>query len=266
MSIDFHEYFPYDSGLGANSTETRWRKMAQVWETGGVVFGLGHSFVGDACTIQPGAVWVGGNYGEITEAVTIGVPAAATWVVARNDTVASKIEITTVPGTSTNPPVDTPTIFYQPILNRSGGSVFDMRRFVDRHPRGLLAYVQSSGQTSIPGNGQPVDLAGMSASFRLTEGNRRIRIVAESGYYKAGGVTAGNAVIYIRRSDNSEIIRRYSHLGANFEQLLHAEIILSFAAGQHTVKVSGSSAQGDLVTSQNAQAPGILSVEDVGRF
>lgn len=264
-AIDFHEYFPYDSGLGSSSSESRWRKMATVWAVSGVVAGLNYSMIGDAVTVQPGAVWVGGNYAELTEAVTIGFTTG--YLVARNDTVASKIELTVVPGTVTSPPQDTPTIFYATIALRVGTQQpTDQRRFIDSAAEGLLQHVQTTNpQSGIPGTTW-TDLTGMSVSYRLTR-QRRLRIVAGVTYLKSVADGTGIGLLAVRNGDTSVEIRRAPYLvngGAGGVQA-RVEHLGIYAAGVHSFKASAYSFTSWLNTESSVTNPGYMYLEDIGR-
>lgn len=63
-------YFPFDSGQGANVTETHWMKMAQHWLGTGVIQGVRDTLevYGDSTGMQvkvkSGAAWIKGHYFE----------------------------------------------------------------------------------------------------------------------------------------------------------------------------------------------------------
>jgi hypothetical protein len=72
---NFDEYYPFDIGHGNPANTARWRKMAQLWCIDGVVSNylstLTASLAGGTATIQPGAVFLHGYYGEVQNAQTI---------------------------------------------------------------------------------------------------------------------------------------------------------------------------------------------------
>jgi hypothetical protein len=69
------EFFPFDLGQGAPANTARWRKMAQLWQSDGVFAGylnqLNASLAGTTVTVQTGAVFVHGYYGEVQNAQAI---------------------------------------------------------------------------------------------------------------------------------------------------------------------------------------------------
>jgi hypothetical protein len=113
-----YDYFPFDSGLGANSTESRWREMMRKFKsTGIVVEGTGIS-VSDNCAvsagsgmqiqIEAGKAWIRGHFFSHT-----GTPATLAinnntsgstrtdLVVIRNDFVNNTIQYQVLQGTIT---------------------------------------------------------------------------------------------------------------------------------------------------------------------
>lgn len=90
---NFDEYFPWDKGFGSSASSSRWRKMAQLWAPDGVVAnypvgvaagGLNATIAGGIVTVNPGACFMHGYYGEIFAAQAINVGASGT-VVAKAD-------------------------------------------------------------------------------------------------------------------------------------------------------------------------------------
>jgi len=79
----FDEYFPFDPGFGAAANAARWRKMANLWMSDGVVANYPYGAAatarelyaspisGGSSTLQPGAVFIHGYYAEISTAQTI---------------------------------------------------------------------------------------------------------------------------------------------------------------------------------------------------
>jgi hypothetical protein len=262
-ALDLHEYFPYDSGPGANSTELRWRKMAQLWAPSGVLSGgFAYSNTGDAFTVQPGVVWLGGQYGELTSAVTIGTSSTG-WLVFRNDTLASKIEL--VWSTGPDMPADTPTVFYEPLLSRAVvGGIIDRRRWIDRGPIGLLVRATSTAiQTGIPASTW-TDLTGLTITYTIPT-TRRIRVVAEATYAKSSADGTGQALIAIRNASDTELVRRNTRLESGSEISVRCEHMLNQAAGTITLKASAFSFTSWLNTASTPTMPAQIYAEDLGR-
>jgi hypothetical protein len=96
---NFDEYFPFDPGFGASANATRWRKMAKLWCSDGVLANwpsgatptasqlYATAISGNQTTIQPGAVFIHGYYAELLNPQTIiGLGTSGT-IVARVDQV-----------------------------------------------------------------------------------------------------------------------------------------------------------------------------------
>jgi hypothetical protein len=86
----FDEYFPFDRGFGATAATARWRKMAQLWASDGVVAGylnqLSATIAGATVTLGTGAVFMHGYYAEVQNPQPIAVGASGT-IVAQVDLV-----------------------------------------------------------------------------------------------------------------------------------------------------------------------------------
>ena len=63
------EFFPFDLGFGYPANTTRWRKMAQLWQSDGVYGGylnqLSAALAGTTVTVQSGGLFIHGYYGEV---------------------------------------------------------------------------------------------------------------------------------------------------------------------------------------------------------
>jgi hypothetical protein len=63
------EYFPFDIGNGSPANSSRWRKMAQLWQSDGVFAGylsqLNATLAGTTVTVQTGGLFIHGYYGEV---------------------------------------------------------------------------------------------------------------------------------------------------------------------------------------------------------
>ncbi len=123
MPTSLDAYGPYDSGPGANITETTWRKIMSNSLNGGsgVLQGITNAFevFGDSTGLQvkvkTGECWIRGAWGESTAQKTLAIATAPTTashtrkdrVVLRNDFVNNRVELDVLTGTSS---AGTPTI------------------------------------------------------------------------------------------------------------------------------------------------------------
>lgn len=124
-------YFPFDQGAGATATPARWRSMARYFYGSGVIASylnaLRPSQSGGIVTIQPGAAWIDGFYGENDAAKTLSVSGNG-MVVARMDPNARSIAFVFVPNQTT--PTQTPTGIYEiPLWNVTGATGTDIRQY-----------------------------------------------------------------------------------------------------------------------------------------
>jgi hypothetical protein len=88
---NFDLTFPWDKGFGTPASSSMWRKMAQLWCSDGVVAGYQQSLTctlsAGTVTVNPGACFIHGYYGEVINTQTItGVGSNGT-VVAKADLV-----------------------------------------------------------------------------------------------------------------------------------------------------------------------------------
>jgi hypothetical protein len=69
------EFFPFDLGYGYPANTARWRKMAQLWTSDGVLSNylntLTTTLAAGVATVQTGAIFVHGYYGEVQNPQTI---------------------------------------------------------------------------------------------------------------------------------------------------------------------------------------------------
>jgi len=108
----FDNYFPFDQGIGATASPGNWRLMARNWSNSGVVYGyasnLSCAIATGVITIQPGAVWIDGFYGQLNNPKTYSV-AGLTYpglLCAQLDMAQRTVSFVYVAGTT--PPVNTP--------------------------------------------------------------------------------------------------------------------------------------------------------------
>lgn len=122
-------YFPFDQGPGATATSARWRLMARQWRGSGVIpnylNNCNPTLAGSVVTIDTGAWWIDGFYGEIDSPKTVTITGNAT-IVARMDPTARQVLIAPI----TVPPTQTLTGIYEvPICRVTSGTLVDIRQF-----------------------------------------------------------------------------------------------------------------------------------------
>jgi len=132
-------YFPFDQGPGATATPANWRQMARLFYGTGVVPGnqnqLAATISSGTVTIQPGAVWVDGFFGQsnVNKTVT-GVSSGL--VVARMDLAQRQIYFLYLPGTSTPGQNPLATTYDVPLYQvTSATAMTDVRQFCQADPQ-----------------------------------------------------------------------------------------------------------------------------------
>lgn len=143
-SYVFDETFPFDPGFGQSANSTRWRKMASLWQSDGVV-PTGNSLmatgpVGGIVTIQPGAVYIHGLYAELkaNQGITITGSGTGTIVAQANLLTNNEfiqliyrdgvVDYGTTPATAYE---QDGTIWEIPLWMVSGGTLTDLRTFIN---------------------------------------------------------------------------------------------------------------------------------------
>ena len=129
-------YFPIDTGPGARATLPRWRSMARLFSPPGVVPGylnqMKPSISGSQVSVDLGAVFIDGFYGEIVNTPkTVNVTGPGQ-VVARMDTGAREIRLYFVAGQNNPSQSLTGTIYEIPLAQITGTTTFalaDIRQF-----------------------------------------------------------------------------------------------------------------------------------------
>jgi hypothetical protein len=131
-------YFPFDTGPGSTATAARWRLMGRLWYGSGVVpsylNACAPSIAGSVVTIQTGAVWIDGYYGEIDSPKTVAVTGNG-MVVLRMDPVARQILVVFVPN-QTVPTQLLTGIYEVPVMQVTGATGKDIRIFSAPVPSG----------------------------------------------------------------------------------------------------------------------------------
>ncbi len=136
-------YFPFDEGPGASSYSDRWRLMARIWAFPGVVGGrlneLALTLGTGEITVDTGAVWILGCYGENTSTKDVTVTSDG-MLVARLDVAANTIELVFREGVSV--PSKTEAIWELPLALMVSSSMVDVRTFTtgDTNPPGTVIY------------------------------------------------------------------------------------------------------------------------------
>jgi len=129
-------YFPFTTGPGAAATQDNWRLMARNWVQGGsgIIYGTRNQFkptmAGTTVTVDTGAAWLDGFYGENITTKTITAGGTGQVVVQMDPTATPPvINIAFKPGQTT--PVQQSTgVFEIPIANISGTTLTDVRQYV----------------------------------------------------------------------------------------------------------------------------------------
>lgn len=118
MATSLETYAPFDSGAGANVTETTWRKMMKhmLGSASGVIRGFTNEFAPSAAgtgmtvTVDTGECWIRGHYGESTSLKTLTI-ATAHATLARKDRIVlrcdfnnNRIEVDVLTGTAAASP------------------------------------------------------------------------------------------------------------------------------------------------------------------
>jgi hypothetical protein len=129
-------YYPYDTGPGASATVSRWRGMARTFANTGIVPGYGNqlapSLAGSVVTINTGACWIDGFYGEVITTKTISVSGNG-MVVARMDPTARTISFVFVPN-QTSPTQSLTGIYEIPLMQITGTTGRDIRQIANPFP------------------------------------------------------------------------------------------------------------------------------------
>lgn len=183
-------YWPFDAGAGASSTETRWRAMAQHWVPGGsgvlaTELNKLNTF-GDSTGLQvkvdTGRAWVRGHFYENDALKTVAIGSNSSGnpridrVVVRNDHTANTIGVVVIPGTPAASPTapaitQTSTVWDVPLaqvavangaVTIAAGNVTDERGLVG--PLGAALKVPSTAARTLnvpaPVDGMVVDNGG----------------------------------------------------------------------------------------------------------
>jgi hypothetical protein len=124
-------YFPFDTGPGAQANPNNWRMMARLFSNSGVIRGylgsLACSQAGSVVTVQQGAAWIDGFYGESDGTKTVAVSGNG-MVVARMDPTARTITFVFVPS-QTVPTQSLTGIFEVPLWQVTGTTGRDIRAY-----------------------------------------------------------------------------------------------------------------------------------------
>jgi microcystin-dependent protein len=134
--IQTDNFFPFDTGTGALATPARWRLMARQWSGSGVIPNYPAAapnmcrptLAGSVLTIDPGAVWIDGFYGESTASKSMSVSGGDGLAVARADPTGRQVVFAYVVGQSA--PTQTLTDIYEiPIARVTSGALVDIRQY-----------------------------------------------------------------------------------------------------------------------------------------
>jgi hypothetical protein len=170
------DYYPFDSGLGANSTESRWRNMMHYMKSTGIIAqGSSMANPGNDCDVSAGTgmsvnidigkAWIRGHMFEHTgSATSLAIASNSSGstrtdlVVLRNDFVGNTIQYLVLQGTTT--PVQSSTVWDLPLAtvavpNAAASSasftITDKRVFAT--PKSLVPSIKRYSTTqSVPNN------------------------------------------------------------------------------------------------------------------
>jgi len=168
-------YFPFDTGSGTTATPARWRLMARLFYGSGVVPGnqnqLSCTIAGSVVTINTGAAWIDGFYGENDATKTVSVTGAG-MIVARMDPNGRTITFVFV--ASQTVPTQTPTGIYEiPLYSVSAGlALTDIRQFARATPTAAVqarAY-RNAAWTANTAERVPYDTLSFGSGFSLPSG------------------------------------------------------------------------------------------------
>lgn len=124
-------FFPFDSGSGASATPARWRLMSRTWATSGILprylNQMNPTIAGSVVTIDTGAAWIDGFYGENDAPKNIGATGSG-MVVVRADPNGRQIVIAFV-ASQTTPTQSLTDIYEIPICRVTAGVITDIRQF-----------------------------------------------------------------------------------------------------------------------------------------
>jgi hypothetical protein len=134
-------YFPFDQGPGETASQTRWRSMARLFHPSGVVNGYANQFAATIAngivTVQTGAVWVDGFYGESISNKTVSVTGTG-MIVARMDPTQRQVFIVYVPN-QTTPTQNLTGLWEIPLYHvTSGTTLTDIRQYCTPIPPAVI--------------------------------------------------------------------------------------------------------------------------------
>jgi hypothetical protein len=226
MSI---EYFPFDSGPGANSLEASWQKMARLWLGDGVIRGAFNGFQAYAdasgmnSKVKTGRAWIQGFYvgntssGDADTTLSIAASHATLErydrVVLRLDLTGNTISLAVIQGTNAavgtaSPPALTQTtttweislakVLVSPtVVNIAAGKVTDERqyaapRFGEPSDNSGFNVVQSGVNTSNVSSGARYDLVAAASTAGAATASQMEFVGNVLSFYSDSGLTPGN--------------------------------------------------------------------------
>jgi hypothetical protein len=189
-------YFPFDTGAGQTATLTRWRLMGRLFVGSGVIPGYLSQFAttlaGGVATIQPGAAWIDGFYGESDANKTVTVSGAG-MIVGQMDPVNKYIRFVFQPGASYSPAQSPTGIFEIPLYTVSGTTTLtlaDARQFALADPNKVArcrvyrtaTYPTSTAWTSYGFNAPAPAPAGWNGSVYTVPYAADYLVIAQAGF------------------------------------------------------------------------------------
>jgi microcystin-dependent protein len=136
-SATVDNYFPFTNGPGSAATQDNWRLMARNWVQGGsgIIAGYKNQFKptisGTSITVDTGAAWLDGFYGENTAAKTVTATGNGMVVVQMDPTPSTGGVINIAFKVGQSKPVQQSTgVFEIPIATVAGSGLTDARQYV----------------------------------------------------------------------------------------------------------------------------------------
>lgn len=148
--------WPTDAADGSVATESRWRKMARQWIPSGVIAGIGGQLAPTLAypnlTVQAGAVWIDGHYGDLPGAQVLAVTPNGLAVV-RFDPAANTCELLYRDGV-VNPSQTVDGTWELAVAQLSGSALIDRRGNVIAPGIAGTLYIGNVPAGNVPAGGQ----------------------------------------------------------------------------------------------------------------
>lgn len=262
-------YFPFDSGQGANATESMWTKMAQHWLATGVIKSLLNELLvyadstGMQVKVNSGSAWIKGHYYESDDIEIMAIGAADSAnsridrVILRLDWTANTMELAVLQGVAAVSPV-APTLTQNSsrweislaqvrvnagVTTIAAGSVTDERFFVKNANSQQESYVPLVLQSGWVNSGE--------GSYDACYLKDEFGFVDIQGFIKDGVVTNATVIGYLPTGYRPE--KNFTCICASYSGSSYVFAIVSINASTGSIQIYGAG---------NA----FLSLSDIPRF